>query len=1229
MTGEAPARFELAVGEIPAAAVAPSLRSWLPVFHRLRLQDGTAKEIREKDRQHLELVHHHGVGRVLEFYDEELMPAVTRLPAGAERWELWFKLGCRMVALRSAAQADRELTEQAERLQADLAGARFADDPQADREARQQVRTFLAGHLARAAERLRRNRQEAEALRAYTVLDHLGAASPAHREAHARLRWQLEDRSPEALRVYLRARDGKDETRNGKGEARSGVLAEIDRFLDESLAVDETAAPPELAERLFLNQLALCSARPPLPAWRNAGLAYLRLGQPQRALPYLERAHAINGSDGGASAFYLGQARFQAGDHPGSEAIFDTAAVQGYSPVRIAAWRGLAYARIHERAHAFDIFRQGKAAAGRQPAGELDLNWGRACFLLDDVQDALERFETAAAADAADPRARYGLAVCRESLGEPEHALAELRKLVARFPRFAPAAHRLGLLLDATGDLAAAIPHLRQAVTLSSWDPEYHLSLGLTLEKTGEPDALLYLEKAAAAGAGGPEVLRRLALLTLRQKDRPRARHWLAALMKAETPPAGLVRFSARDLASQATDAFNLGRYQEAVALWEEVARSQPGEAVVEERLALALAHDAGARLRAGDLPGLGEAVERAWRLAPGFPECRYLYAVTRLLEGDSGTAVPLLRGLLAEQPARPELAPLAAMASLLAGEEAMEVESLETAPEVPVPVAHPGALLGLLRVLTAVSAGRFEEAAQRCDDWLADPAAVRALGLPQDTLNALVADVKLRGTRRKRQQVVRFLEGLEARDEAGYWTPGVAMARQIVATDKGLARAEEADLSELVACQEAYRGLLGAAPPPGDGATETRNPLLAHYARLLVFLACHHVRKGRLAAALGVLGELTGLPLPVSGGVRDLERLLRQRLTQPSHEKAFALLEEDPETARQTWEALLQKDPNDLQARHHLACLAWSRAYDAVLARQIEGSRPFWQEGLEHFRVLYGSEAWWQAQREKGRALGTSTAHPFDEGAFDAWRRDALYQRASTLLHLIFHILAGVDLAEAQAADVLRAKTLMDLLRASHLDAAARQRLADDLADHYLDPDPTRVPDFGRSRRRAATVLDIDPANLRARTFLLRSVTHEVGTRCQEGDRDFSGMARELAAAERHADWLEEHRQELTAESQGRAASDLAAYYDQFGTVKHREGYEDVDRANQALSSRSLREARRLLESIRRSYQESDRYFEKSLVFDPVNLQAKELRERHQNEYTSIQNILHKIRQG
>ncbi|HSS51335.1 MAG TPA: hypothetical protein VLX28_20520, partial [Thermoanaerobaculia bacterium] len=548
-------------------------------------------------------------------------------------------------------------------------------------------------------------------------------------------------------------------------------------------------------------------------------------------------------------------------------------------------------------------------------------------------------------------------------------------------------------------------------------------------------------------------------------------------------------------------------------------------------------------------------------------------------------------------------------MATVLAGEEE----------ELPPPADLPGrtaSLLGLLRVLRAASGGRFEEAAACCETWLEDPGAGRAPGLSPDLLNALVATVKVRGTRRRRQQVVRFFEGLDARDGAGSWAPALVLTRQALATEKGLDQAGEADLAELTACQAAWHALFGGSPP--DPSTlEDRRLLLQQYARLLIFLACHQAQRGRFAPALGVLGELEGLPLSGPARSRDLQRLLRQRLDCPSHEKAFALLEEDPTAARQTWESLLKKTPSDLLARHHLACLAWRRAYDAVLARKIEDSLPFWREGLEHFRLLYGSDEYWRAQEEKGRVLGAAAAHPFDEAAFQEWRRKALYQRASTLLHLIFHLLAGADLAQTQNADVSRARSLMGLLRESNLDAATRQRLADDLADHYLDPDPTRVPDFARSRSRAEKVLEVDPANVKARTFLLRSVTYDVGNRSEEGDPDASALARLLAGIERHAEWLEANRKELPAESRGRAVSDLAAYYDRYGKVKHLEGVLVIKRVNEHRPSDWERQ--RLIDQIEEAFRESDRWFEKSLALDPVNPLAKDRLADHQKLYQQV----------
>lgn len=1211
MTAETPSRPGLDLGEIPAAA--SNFLSRLR-FQRLfasapHLRGESAAEIRDLDRRHLELINRHGLGEVLELYGEELMPAASQLPAGTERWRLWFELGCRRVALQAAAGADRELVEQVERLHAELLGARFAVDPQEDREARRQVRAFLASQSAGAAERLRWSGHTTEALRAYAVLDRLGVASPAQQAAHARLRWHCADRSLDAVRIYLRARDGRDTAHNP-------AFAEIDRFLAERLTVDEESPRDGLAERLFLNQLALCSTRPQVPAWRNTGLAYLLLHQPARALPYLERACSVNGADGGASAFYLGQARFHTEDYPGSAAAFESSIAHGYSPVRIAAWLGLAYARIQQWERALTTFQKAEPEAAGEQAGELYLSWGRASFMVGDVADSLLRF-TRAAAEQTDPRAGYGLALCHESLGEQAQARAELQRVLARFPRFAPAAHRLGMHLAAAGDPAAALSPLRLAVELSPQDPEYHLSLGLALEQMSAPEALPHLESAAEAGAGGPEILRRLALLLLQQGDRQRARRWLDALAAAEPATPAVTRFRARDLASQATEAFNAGRYPEAVALWEQVAAERPEEPTVAERLALALVRDAEIRIREGELAGLGERVERASELSPEAAECRYLAAITRLLAADFATAAGALRGLTGELPDRPEVELLGVVSAVLSGDE--EAEGRLTG----LSAGSPAALLGLLRVLRAAFAGRFEEAAESCEAWLRDSGASRASLLSRDLLNTLVGTIKVRGTRRRRQQSIRFLEGLDARDGNGSWALALALARHLLATEKGLTRAGEADPEELAACQAAYRTLLDGS----DGGTtaEARRSLTEHSARLLVFMTCHHAQRGRLASALATLDELQSLPCPVPAMIRDLESLLRRRLARPSHEKAFALLEEDPEAARQTWEALLLQNPGDLEARHHLACLAWSRAYDEVLAQRIEDSVPYWREGLEHYRQLYARESYWNAQREKGQALGTSTAYPFDAAAFDQWRRDAIYQRATTLLHLTFRILAGADLAEALDADVLRAKAFMDLLRGSKLDEATRQRLAGDLADHYLDPDPTRVPDFARSRRRAEIVLDVDPANLTARTFLLRSLSYEVSTRSEEGDENFSGMVQQLTAVERHAEWLEEHRRNLPVEHRGSVERTLAAFYDQLGMTRHREGQLAVQSFNTRQSA-SVSEKRRLLEKILQAYRESDRWFGKSLALDPVNAQAKEIPESHRNQYQPIERMLREI---
>ncbi len=1202
----------LDIAEIQPAALYRPFWARLPAFFtpHLYLREETPEAIRSKDAQHRELLRRHGAESVLSFYDRMLLPAVDRLSPGPERTRLLFEVGCRALAIAGASGADRELVDRAEKLQSQLPRARFTGDPQADQRLRRQVCDFLAAQLGVAAECLASNGQAEDVLRAYGILDRLGPVHPHRRATHARLRWKANDRSPRAVSLYLRA------LANGSLPGPEGT--EIRRFLEQRLSIDEQQSERELSDRLFFNLLALSSSRPPIPSLRNAGLAYLRLGKPARGIPYLERAQSLNGTDG-ATAFYLGQALFQTKDFGASTKAFKKSVKAGYSPLRIAAWRGVAYARDRQWEKAVASFEQAEDKAGEVGEGEFYVQWGRACFLMKKVAEAGDRFRRAGAVDRADPRAPYGLGVCLEHEGRTSEAGETLSQIASGWPDFSPAVHRLGRLFLEADQAEEALPHLRRAVELASDDPQYRLSLGLALDQTGDPEALAHLEVAGRSGTGGPEVLRRVALTYYRRGDRQQGESWFAALARVEKDSAAVVRFLARDQASQAVEAFNAGEYRRAMDLFEAAMSAFPDDQAMTERFALALAHDGSSRLRDGDPTGAWEVLERAYRLAPEQYECRFFHAIGQWAQGDVGSAIASLHGLVGDAE-RTGMARFVAMVSTLTGDEAGE--RLARLAEQAEGQEKCGLLL--LKIQLAVERGNFSAAATAVDDWTSDSENMRALSLSRLLANALVAFAKLRATRRKRQRVIRFLQELSARGGKDLWGSAQILARHAIVVVKGFDRAAEANSQELADCETAYRELL-------EAATEEEHPLLLEaLSRLLRFAAAHHVRHGRLAAALGCLERLEEHGVSLLPALSKLAAILRLRMAKPSHERAYSLLAGDPEAARKVWEELLEGDLSDLHARHHLACLAWSRAYDAAQAGDVGTSLQFWREGLEQYRELYASEAYWQALRAKGKALGTTAAHPFDEPAFEAWRREALYLLARKPLELIFHHLAGYDLTKRKKQvdpRIAAARSLMEVLRSSGLGEALKQRLGDDLADHYLDPDPTQVPDYDVSRRRAETVVDIDSANRKARIFLLRCATYEIDTQRKEGDRAFASMAKRLANLRRHADWLGRQLDDLSPQQRDRAVGTLVAYYELRGVIKHAEGQQETGRFN-ATQRRSAPEARRIVERIKRCYRESDNMLQKSLALDPVNARVKDLIQHHESQYKPLEEGLRQLRE-
>lgn len=1003
----------------------PGRRRWFsvllsPLASELKLRHGTLDEIREKTSDPNRLVRRHGLARVLAFYEQKLLPALRRLPDSQEVWRARFEVGCQAVQMLAHSRPPRNVERLAAALNAGLTKAHFSDDPKADGEVRLQVRNFLAKHLTSVANWMAEHGAAEEAVQANEMVEQLGCMDSARRPSYVSLLWRERQHGPSAMMAYLRF--FSEQGWSAVADPQLGGLVE---FVSDQLAVGEELPTErgEIARRLLFNQYALCGLKPPPVSFRYAGLAYLRLDQPERALDYLNRAQALDGSDGGLTSFYLGQALFQVGKFKEAADAFEQSVSSGGSRSRVASWQGLAYAKQRQWDKALQTF--GAADEdGENLDGEFYLQWGRASFLMGDAAGAEQKFRRALEAGTADPRAPYGLAVCLVREGRRAEAVELLRGAVSAADEFAPAFHLLGRLLQEAGEAAEALPCLARAVALCPGDAEYSLSLGLALDDADDPEGTSYLRRAAEAGVGGPEVVRRVALGHFRRGEREAARRWLNALEPDAAPSVAL--FRERDRVTQATDAFNTGRFDEAAALWARAHDAFGNDPRTRSRLALSLLFDAVSCLRRGVTEGVAERVERAHELDP-CPAVRFMYGFVRMAGGDSDAARRTFAALSEESPDDPGPQFFECLAGFFAGDE-VALEKLSRLG----PVAADSdlnSLLAFLQVWSAALRGAFEEAAEKVGAWAKDSAAVKSLGLPRYQINIISALCLIRGTRQRRQRVVSLFKELNAAYGDGFWNLALTLAKHHVAAPAGAALSA-AQVETLGECEAAYRELLAAAE------TGERQPILERLGELLRCVLCHRVGVSDVGGALEVISQIRDLPPPVPPEIETLRGLLEERMHRPSHEKAYALLSTDPDAAREVWRDLLAADPLDFVALQHLACLAWSRAFDEVLAGRHEASLPFWEEGLEWHRQLFELSDFWEHLREKGRALGMMPGHPFDEQLFETWRADAAYETARTILDLIFSLLAGTDPAKKRdketEARVRLARELMQTVRRS-----------------------------------------------------------------------------------------------------------------------------------------------------------------------------------------------------
>jgi tetratricopeptide (TPR) repeat protein len=1184
---------------------------FLNPFHgELKLRDGSLREIREKTARPPDLIRRHGLARVIAFYDSRLFPALKKLPADREVWRARYELGCQAVQMAAVGRLHQKVIGLISTLIVDLPSAHFDDDPKINVAERKKIKTLLAHPLSESAEWMRRRGRKKEAIQAYEMLERLGCLQPTELKSYASLLWENQDRSRSAVHVYLRCLcdEGWDSPTLPKGMV---------EFVSDQLIIDEESCGEEIQARLLSNQSVLCNPRSPRKALRHAGLAYLRLKQPHRALDYLKRAESLLSPEGGVTSFYLGQALFHIKEFKEAAEAFERARTFGYSRSRIASWQGVAYAKAGEWENALASFRSAEQEEAAALDSDFYFQWGRASFLMKDLQEAMAKFHLALGKDEESWRAACGVAICLELLNRRVEAIDLLEATTKRLSKVAAPFHLLGRLLHEENRKREALECFRKAVSLSPKDPESLLSLGLALDDLGDPECFPVFELAAEGGAGGAEVVRRITLGYFNQHNRSRARRWLEILASGEGCTGAVLLWRARDQASQATEFFNARDYRSAIPLWEGIAAAFPNDPRATQRWALSLLFDAATRLTTGRIDGLWKQIADAYHLFPS-PEVQFLYAISRLVEGDAENARQLFSSLREAFPHRSEYQFFSGLADYAAGEEG----ALERVRGISLGMddAKIGSLLALFQVTISVGRGAFEKGAEAIKAWIENPGAIQALNLPRYQVNVLVAFGLMRGIRQKKQRIVRWLEEMNAKSEGGYWDPAVAFVKHQIAAGGGIEKAASAELSKLKEAEKAYQGLLQK-----EGSEEGRQILLGEYGALLQLLICHQVGVGQIGGALETLDRLVGLKISIPDELQKLRRLLAEKMAQPSHEKAYALLSGNPDGAREVWRMLLEKNQNDFTPPEHLACLAWSRAYDEVIAGRFEGSLVFWKEGLDWYQRLFACEAYWQRLREKGRKLGEMPGHPFDEHAFEAWRREALFLVARTLLDLIFHLMADFD-GKEEGDPIRTAQSIMEIIRNSHMNEEVKEKLGEDLADQYLDPDPTNLPDFNGTIRRAKRVVDIDPQNFKGRSFLIKATTHHIDVGRREGEKGFSQMFERLTDVERHADWLESRLDDLAPELRERAKNDLAAFYEQKGAVKHDEGQQEIGYANEAGRRGDVQAVRRHLTRTRQCYRESDEAYQRSLAFDPVNVNARDLMKLHQKEYESIGDFLAKV---
>lgn len=233
------------------------------------------------------------------------------------------------------------------------------------------------------------------------------------------------------------------------------------------------------------------------------GILLVQAGQPEAAVPLLERAAAAEPGDA-AFVRNLAHAYLNCGRADDAVAAFDRAI--DLAPNRPDALLAAAIARLARRApsdadDALTLLKRAQLEGLGSP--ELHQYLAVALLVTGRVDEAIAECTTAIERNPEYAEAHYHLGVAYRQTGNMEASLTSMRRAVELRPEYLRACQNLAVLEAEVGRFAEAEALLLRVITLKPDAREAHLTLGLLLQRMGRhADASVAFVCAMRAGRG-------------------------------------------------------------------------------------------------------------------------------------------------------------------------------------------------------------------------------------------------------------------------------------------------------------------------------------------------------------------------------------------------------------------------------------------------------------------------------------------------------------------------------------------------------------------------------------------------------------------------------------------------------------------------------------------------------------------------------------------------------